>query len=225
MLAADLSLLAFSIAVASVATLAILPFGVAAAWWLAHRRFRGKAVIETLFSLPLVLPPTAVGVALLELLRPSGPIGAPLRAAGVEILFTPAAVVIAAGVMSFPLLVRTARTAFEEVSPRLIDVARTLGRGRAYVFARVVLPLAWRGIVTGALLAFARALGEFGATILIAGNIPGRTQTASLAIFHRTQLGQDAAALRLGLLVALVAFGVILTTELVSARRGKKLAG
>src|SRR6185436_4467958 len=141
------------------------------------------------------------------------PAGRLLQRVGVEILFTPAAVVIACAVMSFPFLVRFARTAFEEVDPRLLAMARTLGDSPAAAFRRVALPLAWRGILAGTLLAFSRALGEFGATILVAGNIPGRTQTLALAIFQRTHIGQDAAAMRLVGLTAVIAFVAVLATE------------
>jgi molybdate transport system permease protein len=123
--------------------------------------------------------------------------------------------------MSFPLLVRPARAALEEVDPRLIAIGRSLGRGGLDVFARVTLPLAWRGILAGTLLAFSRAFGEFGATILVAGNIPGRTQTLALAIFHRTQIGQDAAAFRLVALTVVVAFAAVWTTEILQRRRSR----
>jgi len=202
----------------------ILPLGVAAAWALSRGRGAAIPIVETLLTLPLVLPPTAVGLVLLELLRRSGPIGKLLDRAGVEILFTWKAVALATAVMSFPLLVRPARAAFEEVDPRLLGIARSLGAPPFSAFRRVALPLAWRGIAAGTLLAFSRALGEFGATILVAGNIPGRTQTLALAIFHRTQIGRDAAALRLVGLVVAIAFAVVWTTELLQRRRGRRQA-
>jgi molybdate transport system permease protein len=163
-----------------------------------------------------------VGLVLLELLRRAGPVGRLLDAAGIEVLFTWKAVAIATAVMSFPLLVRPALAAFEEIDPRLIGMARSLGRTPAAVFASVTLPLAWRGIAAGTLLAFSRALGEFGATIMIAGNIPGRTQTLALAIFHRTQIGHDSAALRLVGLTVLVAFAAIWATEWIQRRRARR---
>lgn len=218
----ELSLILFSLSVAALATLLILPFGVAAAYGLARWDGPGKGVVETLLSLPLVLPPTAVGLVLLELLAARGPLGRVLDAVGVEVVFTPKAVVLASAVMAFPLLVRSARSGFEEVDPRLVAVARTLGDSRARAFFRVTLPLAWRGVLTGTLLAFSRALGEFGATVLVAGNIPGRTQTLSLAIFHRTQLGEDAEALRLVGVATLLAFAAIYTTEVLARRRGRR---
>ncbi len=218
----DISILLLTLRVAAISTLVILPFGVAAAWLLARRRWRGKSIVETLLTLPLVLPPTAVGLLLLELLRRRGFVGRLLDRAGVEILFTWKAVALATAVMSFPLLVRPARAAFEGIDPRLPGLARSLGRGPWHVFTRVTLPLAWRGIGAGLLLAFSRALGEFGATIMIAGNIPGRTQTLALAIFHRTQIGADASALRLVAVVVVVAFAAVWTTEYLDHRRARE---
>lgn len=224
MLSDDLSILLLTLRVAACATLCILPLGIGAGWLLARRSGPLRAIAETFLSLPLVLPPTAVGLLLLEGLRRSGPIGRLLDRAGIEILFTWKAAVIATAVMSFPLLVRPARSAFEEIDPRLLAMGRSLGSGPLRVFRRVALPLAWRGILAGALLAFCRALGEFGATILVAGNIPGRTQTIALAIFQRTQVGRDAQAMGLvGLAVAL-AFATVLATELLTRRRSGRTA-
>jgi molybdate transport system permease protein len=176
-------------------------------------------VVESILTLPLVLPPTAIGIVLLTLLSTNNAFGRVLAAIGVEIMFTWKAAVLASAVMSLPLLVRSARTAFEAIDPRLLGVARTLGDGRWRAFRRVALPLAWRGIVAGALLSFCRALGEFGATILIAGNIPGRTQTLALAIFHRSQVGRDGDALRLVALVCFVALAAVYATERLGRRR------
>ncbi len=215
----DLGILGLTLRIAAVSTLAIVPIGLAAGWALARWKGPGRAFVETVLSLPLVLPPTAVGLLLLELLARSGPIGRLLDRLGIEVLFTWRAVAIATAVMSFPLLVRPIRTAFEEIDPRLLGLARSLGRGPLRVFATVAIPIAWRGIVTGVVLAFSRALGEFGATILVAGSIPGRTQTLALAIFHRTQIGQDAAAMRLVTLTVLFAFVSIWISELLSRRR------
>ena len=215
----DFSVLFLTLRVAALATLLILPAGIGAAYLLTRWHGVGRTFVETLLTLPLVLPPTAVGFLLLELLRGSGPIGRLLDRAGIDLLFTWKAVVLATAVMSFPLLVRPALAAFEEVDPRLLGMARSLGSGRAAVFVRVALPLAWRGIFAGALLAFSRALGEFGATILVAGSIPGRTRTLALAIFQRTQIGQDGAALRLVAVVVVLAFGAVWTTELLTRRR------
>ncbi|KFE68850.1 molybdate ABC transporter permease subunit [Hyalangium minutum] len=218
----ELPLILFTLAVAALATVLILPVGIAVAYGLARWEGAGKGLIETLLSLPLVLPPTAVGLVLLEVLSQSSPVGQVLDSMGIEVIFTPKAVVLASAIMAFPLLVRAARSGFEEVDPRLVAVARTLGDSRARAFFRVTLPLAWRGVLTGALLAFSRALGEFGATVLVAGNIPGRTQTLALAIFHRTQIGQDAEALRLAGVATLMAFAAIYATEVLSRRRGAR---
>jgi len=223
--AADLGILLLTLRVAAVSTLAILPLGIWSAWRLARSRSRAKPLIETLLSLPLVLPPTAVGFLLLELLSRQRAAGRLLSALGIELMFTWKAVVLASAVMSFPLLVRSARTAFESVDPRLLGIARTLGRTPRSVFWSVTLPLAWRGIAAGTLLAFSRALGEFGATILIAGNIPGRTQTLALAIFHRVQLGRDADALPLVALTVAIAFAAVWATEWLTRRRARRLAG
>jgi molybdate transport system permease protein len=218
----DLSIFLLTLRVAALATLVILPLGVAAAWSLARRGGPWRPLFETLLSLPLVLPPTAVGLLLLELLRRNGPLGRLLDRAGIEILFTWKAVVLATAVMSFPLLVRPARTAFEEVDPRLLAMGRSLGGRPFTVFRRIALPLSWRGVAAGVLLAFSRALGEFGATIMIAGNIPGRTQTMALAIFQRTHIGQDAAALRLVAITVVVAFAIVGTSEVLGRRHERK---
>jgi molybdate transport system permease protein len=222
--AGDLSILLLTLRVAGVATLLILPVGLFTAWRLARGEGALRTVAETVLSLPLVLPPTAVGLLLLEALRRSGPVGRLLDRLGVEVLFTWKAVVVATAVMSFPLLVRPARTAFEEVDPRLLAMGRSLGRSPLAVFRRVALPLAWRGILAGTLLAFSRALGEFGATIMIAGNIPGRTQTMALAIFQRNQIGQDGASLRLVGVTVVISFVIVGTTEILTRRRTRRTA-
>jgi molybdate transport system permease protein len=217
--AQDLQLVAFTLQMAAAATAAILVPGVAVAYFLAGYRGPARGALETVLSLPLVLPPTAVGLLLLELLGRNRPLGAWLAAHGVEVVFTWKAVVLATAVMSFPLLVRSARTAFEEVDPRLVGLARTLGCGPAGAFFRVTLPLAWRGVLAGTVLAFSRALGEFGATIMVAGNIPGRTQTLALAIFHETQLGRDERAMALAGVTVALAFAALWVTEGVVRRR------
>jgi molybdate transport system permease protein len=188
----------FTVWVSMLSTVCIFPFGLAIAWLLAKQSWRGKTLVETVIFLPLVMPPVATGLILLRLLGRRGFIGSFLHESlGLDIAFTWRAVVIALGVMSFPLLVLSARAAFEEVNPRLEQIATTLGAGPVRVFYRVTLPLAMRGVMAGVLLAFARALGEFGATIMVAGNIPGQTSTLSLAIFQSVQLGQDSIAFRL----------------------------
>lgn len=179
--------------------------------------------METVLSLPLVLPPTAVGLLLLELLARRAPLGRFLAAHGIDVVFTWKAVLVATAVMSFPLLVRSSRTAFEEVDPRLVGIARTLGCGPIAAFCRVTLPLAWRGVLAGTVLAFSRALGEFGATIMIAGNIPGKTQTLALAIFHDSQIGRDDRALVLAGVTVVLAFAALWLTEWITRRRGRRV--
>lgn len=204
----------FTIGVSALATGCIIPPGILLAWVLARKNWPGKTLVETLVALPLVLPPVATGLILLMLFGRRGVLGGFLeKALGVEVVFTWKAVLIALAAMSFPLLVRTARVAFEGVNPRLEHVARTLGASHARVFLTMTLPLAFRGIVGGALLAFARALGEFGATILVAGAIPGRTETISVAIFQSIQLGQDRAALQLVLVSIALSFGAVWASE------------
>ncbi|MGN6185913.1 MAG: molybdate ABC transporter permease subunit [Thermoanaerobaculia bacterium] len=198
---------------AFLATLFIAPPGIALAWLLARREWRGKAFVETLVVLPLVMPPVATGLILLHLFGRRGPLGV------FDVIFTWRAVVLAMMVMSFPLLVRAARIAFEEVNPRYEQLARTLGASETRVFFTITLPLAARGIISGALLAFARAVGEFGATILVAGNIPGRTTTLSVAIYNNVQLGHDDVAFRLLLVAVLIAFAAAGISEFLLRRR------
>ena len=210
----------FTAWVSACSTVVILPFGIATAWLLARHQWPGKSMVETLIALPLVLPPVATGLILLKLFGRRGPIGGFLHdTLGVDVVFTWRAVLIALGVMSFPLFVRSARIAFEGVSPRLEQVARTLGAGELRVFCGITLPLAWRGVLGGMLLAFARALGEFGATIMIAGNIPGKTATISLDIFQSVQLGQDQHAFRMLGISVLLAFAAVWGSEWLFRRK------
>ena len=220
MTAAEWQVVWFTAWVSGLSTLAILPFGIAVAWMLARHDWPGKSVVETMVSLPLVIPPVATGLILLKLLGRRGLIGKYLHEAfDFDIVFTWRAVLIALGVMSFPLLVRSVRLAFEQINPRLEQIGRTLGASNLRVFFTISLPLAKRGIIAGMILAFARALGEFGATIMVAGNIPGQTSTLSLDIFQSVQLGNDTHALRmLGISVAL-AFAAVLTSELILKRK------
>lgn len=211
----------FTLGVALVATLAILPPGVALAWLLARRDWPGKSLVETLVALPLVIPPVATGLVLLELLGRRGALGGWLaHTFGWDIVFTWRAVAIATAVMSFPLLVRTARVAFEGVDPRLEQVARTLGAGPWRVLATITLPLAARGLAAGMVLAFARALGEFGATAMVAGFIPGQTVTLALAIYQDVQLGRDREAFVLLAISVVIAFAAVWLSERF-VRRGR----
>jgi molybdate transport system permease protein len=218
-------LILFTVAVAAGATALLVPPGLVVAWALSRPGFRLRTLAETLVSLPLVLPPTAVGLALLLLFGRTGPLGRPLwEHFGFEVAFTWKGVVLASAVVAFPLFVRSARSSLEEVDPRLPAVARTLGRGPLRAFFEVELPLAWRGVTAGAVLAFARALGEFGATILVAGNIPGRTQTLALALFQRVQVGRDREALTLAAVSALLAAVAVALSELLVRRRDRTLS-
>jgi molybdate transport system permease protein len=226
MLEQDLRVALFTVEMALVATGAILVPGVLAALLVARYRGPARGALDTLLSLPLVLPPTAVGLALLELLGRNRPLGAWLSRHGLDVVFTWKAVVLATAVMSFPLLVRSARTAFEEVDPRLVGIARTLGCGPVSAFFRVTLPLARRGVLAGAVLAFSRALGEFGATILVAGNIPGRTQTLALAIFQEVQAGRDERAMALAGWTVALAFLALWSAEwILRGRRDSRREG
>jgi molybdate transport system permease protein len=204
----------FTFGVAALATVVILPFGVGLAWLLARKTWPGKSLVETLVVLPLVMPPVATGLILLKLLGRKGPVGSFLHDLwDWEIVFTWKAVLVAMAVMSFPLLVRGARIAFEGVSPRLEQVAATLGASPWRIFYTVTLPLARRGIIAGSVLSFARALGEFGATILVAGNIPGKTTTLSVAIYSDIQIGHDDSAFQLLLVAVVMAFAAVWISE------------
>ena len=190
------------------ATLLMLPPGIALAWWLARTRSRWRSIVETLVALPLVLPPVATGYLLLRLLGRRGPLGGWLDRLGVEVIFTWKAVLVAMVVMGLPLLVRTARAGFEQGARRYEQIAETLGAGPWRVFATVSLPLAGRAVLAGALLAFSRALGEFGATIVVAGSIPGETRTIAVAMYGYLETGRegDATALLMAsLAIALAA--------------------
>jgi molybdate transport system permease protein len=212
----ELQIVWFSAKSAFLAALLILAPGLFIAWLLARYSWKGKSIIETLITLPLVMPPVATGLLLLRSFGKKGWLGSWI---GLDIVFTWRAVVLAMGVMSFPLLVRTARVAFEEVNPRLEQVALSLGARPLRVFSTITLPLARRGIIAGFILAFARALGEFGATVLVAGIIPGRTATLSTSIYQYIQLGQDDTAFRLVLFSIALAFAAVFASELYLKRK------
>ncbi len=212
----------FTAWVSALSTIIILPFGLALAWVLARREWPGKSIVETFVTLPLVMPPVATGLILLKLFGRRGTLGSFLHDQfHLDVIFTWRAVLLALSVMSMPLLVRAARVAFEEVNPRLEQIARTLGAGGLRVFFTVTLPLAARGVISGMLLAFARALGEFGATIMVAGNIPGKTSTLSLAIFENVQLGDDPRAFRLLGVSVVLAFIAVWGSEFFLRRKKK----
>jgi molybdate transport system permease protein len=201
----DLGPFWLSLRVASLATLLIVAAGMPIALFLARASFRGKALIAGALMLPLVLPPTVLGFYLLQLFGRRAPLGFWLeQSLGVTVVFHWTGAVVASAVAAFPLFLLPARGAFEAIDPALEDVARLLGRGEWSVFTSVTLPLAWRGLAAGMVLAFARALGDFGATLMVAGNIPGLTQTAALAIYDAVQVGDSARAGWLTLLISTV---------------------
>lgn len=204
---------------AALATALVMVPGTLVAYVLARRDFRGKRIVSTLFSLPLVLPPTAIGYLLLRTFAVDGPLGRDTLGIDLDVILSWKAVVIACTVMATPLVVRTARVSFEAVDPRYEDMARTLGHGRAATFLRYTLPLARRGLMAALILGFTRAVGEFGATIILAGNIPGRTQTLATAIFSAQQAGRESEANVL-LVIALVAgFTAVYASEALSQKQ------
>lgn len=211
--------LLLTLKVASFSTLFAFITGVLLAFLLARGKFRGREWMDAVFTLPLVMPPTVLGYYLIVLMGRNGWIGRWLHETfGVTLMFTWQGAVVAATVVSFPLAFKSARTAFESVDPNLEKAARTLGLTELSIFFRVSLPLAWRGILAGTMLAFARAVGEFGATLMIAGNLPGKTQTLSLAVYVAVQAGNDRLAAMLVLIssatciIVLVLSGKLLRT-------------
>jgi molybdate transport system permease protein len=223
---AELQVLALSLQVALVGLAASLPFAIAAAFLLARKSFPGKTLFDAVVHLPLVLPPVVVGFALLVIFGTQGPVGRLLEPWGIVFAFRWTGAALAASIMGFPLLVRAIRLAMEAVDPRLELAARTLGASRSRVFFTVTLPLAASGVFTGALLAFARALGEFGATITFVSNIPGQTQTLPLAIYSATQVpGGDAQAWRLSILSVLLSLAALTLSEWLSRRASPPEAG
>ena len=208
----EFQVIALSVQVAALGTLFGLPVALWIGWVLAKSSIRGKAVLDTLVSFPLVLPPVVTGFFLLWLMGRDGPIGGILHDLfGIDVVFTWVAAALAAGLVSLPLMVRAIEVAMSGVDPRLEMAAQSLGAGPLRTFFSVTVPLAYRGILAAALLAFARGLGEFGATMVVAGNIPGRTQTMPLLIFNRIQLGDDSAAVRLivaSLVLALLSLSI-----------------
>jgi molybdate transport system permease protein len=216
------SIITTTLVVASMATLVVAPIGVALGWLLARKSFRGKALVETLVALPLVLPPTAIGYVLLTAFARNGWLGEENLGFDPGVLFHRTGAVLAAAVIALPLVSRTARSAFESINPRLEWMARSCGLSPARVFLRVSLPLAAPGVLAACLLGFGRALGEFGATVIVAGNIPGQTQTLSLAIFQEIQLGNNDKAMHLVLIMVLLAFVTVWFVEWLWARQMRK---
>jgi molybdate transport system permease protein len=214
-----LTALLISLKVSLAATLVVLPPGIALGLLFARRSFPGKSIVETLTYLPLVLPPTAVGYLLLSLLARQGPLGVKHLGFDLDLLFTWKGAVVASSLMALPLVARTARIAFEGVNPRLESMGRTLGMSPPRVLWSITLPLARRGLIASGVLGFSRALGEFGATVIVAGNIPGKTQTLALAIFNDIQIGRDDEARRLVGITAVLAFVAIWISEWLQSKR------
>ena len=216
-----------SLRIALVATAVALPFGVAVAWLLARKNFWGKALLDGLVHLPLVLPPVVTGYLLLISFGRKGPIGAFLAETfGIVFSFRWTGAALACGVMGFPLLVRAVRLSLEAIDRRLEDAAATLGASRLWVFATVTLPLALPGVIAGVVLCFAKALGEFGATITFVSNIPGETQTLSAAIYTYTNVpGGDAAAGRLVVVAIAIALVALIASEWFARRAGMRFHG
>ena len=206
--------------VALLATLMAGVAGIALGWWMARRRFAGHALVDSFLMLPMVLPPTVLGYYLIVVVGRNGVLGRYLdQWFGINLMFTWQGAVIAASIVSLPLIYKAARAAFEDADPRMVLAARTLGASELEVFLRISLPLAGRGVVAGLMLAFARAMGEFGATLMIAGNLPGKTQTLSIAVYDAVQAGNDAQALWLTLLISVVCmFVLVVSSRLLQAK-------
>jgi len=212
--------LALSLKVALWATLLDVVCGVAFGYLLARCRFPGRDMLDALLTLPMVMPPTVLGYYLLVLIGRNGPIGHWLQQHfGINLIFTWQAAVIAAAVVAFPLVLKAARSAFETVDTQLEDAARVLGVPAVGVFLRVTLPLAWRGVLAGTLLAFARSMGEFGATLMVAGSIPGKTQTLSIAVYEAVQAGQDDTANLLVIITSVTCVTVLVLANQLTPRR------
>jgi molybdate transport system permease protein len=223
-----MSPLVLSLLVAATAMLLVVPPGLLAAWWLgAGRPFRGKSLVETLLTLPLVLPPTVVGFGLLLLLGQQTALGRYLNnTLGIRLLFSWEAATLASAIMAAPLFTRTAAAAFAGVERDMLDVGRTLGASEFTLFCRVLIPISYRSLLAGGTLAFARALGEFGATLMVAGSIAGQTQTLPLSLYNAVQNGKYDEALRDTVLLVLLAFALVSLVSLysssVSVRRGEQ---
>jgi len=202
--------LALTLRVAGFATLLTLVVGVAVALLFARHAFRGREILDAVCTLPLVMPPTVLGYYLIVLIGRRGWIGEWIyENLGISLMFTWQGAVLASAVVAFPLVYKSARAAFESVDRQLENAARTLGASELRVLFAVTIPLAWRGILAGTMLAFARAMGEFGATLMVAGNIPGKTQTLSLAVYDAVQAGQDDLANFLVLLTSIVCIAIL----------------
>lgn len=212
--------LRLSLKVACWATLIDLVFGVALGYLLARKRFPGRELLDAVLTLPMVMPPTVLGYYMLVIIGRNGIIGAWLQQHfGINLIFTWQAAVIAAAVVAFPLVLKGARAAFEAIDTQFEQAARVLGVSPFGVFLRVTLPLAWRGVLGGTLLAFARSMGEFGATLMVAGSIPGKTQTLSIAVYEAVQAGQDDHANLLVIITSVVCVTVLVAANKLTPNR------
>lgn len=221
----DITAIWLSLKVALTATLLSLPFGFATAWLLVFKQLRGKVVLEVLVNLPLTLPPVVIGYFLLLLLGKNGWLGKALAETGIQLIFTWKAAVIASAVVGFPLLVRSIRLGMESIDRQLIDASRSLGASWYDSLLTIILPLSLRGIFSGSSLMFARSLGEFGATIIVAGNMPGRTQTIPLAIYDYTSSPSSTTmALSLCLVSVVISVAVLLLHEMLDKQLDRSRA-
>lgn len=209
----DLSPLWISSKTAITSTIITFFLGIGAAWLLKNRKDKFKVFFDSIFTLPMVLPPTVLGFFLLLIFGKNSPIGKVLFSIGIELIFSWPATVIAATVVAFPLMYKTTAGAFEQIDENILDAARTLGISEGKIFWTIAIPLAWPGIAAGTVLAFARALGEFGATLMMAGNIPGKTQTMPIAIYFAVEGGEMGTALLWVLIIFLLSLVVILLTN------------
>ncbi len=216
----DWSPLFVSFKTSVVATAIAFLFGVVAARLVLQLRGRTQAILDGVFTLPMVLPPTVLGFFLLVIFGRNSPIGRLLMEIGIRIIFSWEATVIAAAVVAFPLIYKTVRASFEQIDPTVLQAARTLGLPEYLIFFRIMIPMAWPGAAAGSILGFARALGEFGATLMIAGNIPGRTQTIPIAIFFSAEGGHMDLALMWVLIIVAISFSVIIAMNLLGRRKG-----
>ena len=214
--------LRLSLKVAAWATALDLLLGVALGYLLARKRFPGRELLDAIMTLPMVMPPTVLGYYLLVLIGRNGWLGSWLQQSfGINLIFTWQAAVIASAVVAFPLVLKGARAAFEALDQQLEQAARVLGVSGVGVFLRVTLPLAWRGVLGGTLLAFARAMGEFGATLMVAGSIPGKTQTLSIAVYEAVQAGQDDHANLLVIITSLACIVVLVLANKLTPNRNR----
>lgn len=221
----DVSPVWISVKTVLVATIITFFIGIVAAYWMTNYNGKFRSIVDTVFTLPLVLPPTVVGFLLLLVLGRNGPLGKLLLHIGVNLIFSWPAAVAAATIVAFPLMYRTTKGAFDQMDNNVINAARTLGVSQYKIFLRVILPLAWPGIAEATILSFARALGEFGATLMVAGNIPGRTQTIPLAIYFAAENGEMGKALMWVILIIMISTVVIFFMNYLNGRQKRNVYG